>query len=375
MPTDANILAGIQWPNTQSPTSVYSQQLGLQQKQLETQQQREQLADAAIKRQQSQRQLDAAQAMANAITNNSTVNDDGSVAVNYPAAMKHLADAGFGPEVLKLDAQRREDLTSAQKLIQEQVATNGAKAGRISSWLSTIPTVDYAETDPNKLQAQSAAAQTAYASAAQGMLNEGLLPPEVAAAERNRPYTPDVQAQVQQQIKAAYTAEQQQKNLAEHVKNLHEQAMFKSQEDEANAKADEAGTKATAAQRSEAISTMPVFIKGDDKGNITSEIRQANQEALDQWRQKQPAAIQAMIPLKWSPQNEIAIRRQGLTTEQQQTGDLAQQREAREAAANTETVRHNKAEEGAKGQDLENKRRELDPFGLLNPQGPAGAFV
>lgn len=307
-------------PEVTNPLDAYSRAMQIQTQGLQQQQDRERLADEQLTRQKTQRELDAQTALAGALSSNMTTNPDGTVAVNYAGATKQLVDQGYGPEALRVDNQRREDFTNAQKLLQEQVKTKGDQAARVSSWLSTIPLVDYNESDPGKLATQTQAAASGYQSALQGLVNEGLVPPDQAQQFAAVPYSPDVQGTIVQKIKAGMDQAKQAEYVNAHIKAQHDQVMNPILEDEAAAKA-------LSAQATTAAQTMPKGEASDSgDGTIDPDVKSENQKAWDAWRNDQPAKIKKNIPQQWSPQAEMLVKRMGMTPSQEQSGEVATRR-------------------------------------------------
>lgn len=184
-------------------------EVALQPGQLAIQNQVQQENDLNV--QAAQRTQNAQKAVSDALSANTSLNPDGTLNTDHGAVIKSLSSAGFGPEAIKYDADRRADLTNALDLQikQNQVATQ--KAERLGELAATVKPVEWDNPDSNVVETQKTAATANAKRAFDQAIKEGVLPPQAAqiVEQQLANYTPDVEAQILQYRDRAPTVHRQ----------------------------------------------------------------------------------------------------------------------------------------------------------------------
>lgn len=195
-----------------------------------------------------QRSLDAATAIANAFQKNTSVGNDGAVAVNHAGVMKDLTDNGWGPEALKVDADRRANLKAAYEQEEALTKLNSAKAGRLGALAGSVVSAmrNAGDTDEQRKIAYERTMPQAVSTA----LGERLITPEHANSLLQHPYSPDAVGQFEEWANGAMNYKDQ---LDAFHKNMEESRARMLAEDTHNANvAKLPGEQADAAQKQRA---------------------------------------------------------------------------------------------------------------------------
>lgn len=190
--------------------------------------------------------------------NSSTDPTTGGLKVNQDAVMDGLNKAGFGPEGIKYDADRRADLKSAFDASEQQYKIQGAQNARLGALAASVPTVDWTNPDTDAVAAQKLAAQTRARYALQTALKEKVIDPQYEAKIESQlqNYGPDVEAQLQQFSNSAMDAAKQKEQALAIHKDTRDALLFPSQLDKSKADATKAQTEAEAAEVAAAIKKL-----------------------------------------------------------------------------------------------------------------------
>ena len=169
---------------------LQSQHLAMQ-RQLQQQQLESGSLDIAAKR----KEVGAQDTLGKLLSSHTEITPEGELKTDHGAVVKGLADAGYGAKALAYDAQRRADLKSALDAQELKTKIAGEKAGRLGSLAGSVPRVDW--TAPDAAQ-QAQQAQVAVKRALDQALAEGLLDQEHVKGLESQPYSPELEAQIQQ---------------------------------------------------------------------------------------------------------------------------------------------------------------------------------
>jgi hypothetical protein len=175
-----------------------------------------------LENQQRQRALDAQKAIGNAFTKNTKMGEDGNIQVDHMGVQRDLNAAGYGPEAMKVDTERRADLKAGFETHEAETKLHTAQAARLGSLAGSVPKVDWASP---QAPAQSKAAHDALIRAAQQAVSEKLLDPATAQKLASAEYSPEVEQQLQQWGVGAMTSAQQGEEFNRHLTQAREQSL------------------------------------------------------------------------------------------------------------------------------------------------------
>ncbi len=313
MPIDASIPLNVQPPKIEDPTlaleKVYTLRHLVQQGQI----QQAQLKAAQQQNDARARTAAAQDSLSKLLSTHTTLGENGAITTDHGAVMKGLAAAGFGPEAMKYDTQRRADLKSAIDLQEQQVKLNGEKAKRLGSIAGSV------------LQATAAQRPVAYRTALHQAVQEGLISGDAAQQLAQQPYSPEVEAQLQGFVSSAMTADQQHTAHLADLREIREKAL-----------ADTTIPK-NKAQTVEAEQATAIRARQDAAGRLAAA---TSAEQYAQVLNGLPHGLATQFPAasEWdAKKTPTAVRQLGMTAEQQTTAAATTARDTRTAAHQTFT--------------------------------------
>ena len=175
--------------------------------------QQQQLESGALEIAAKKKEVGAQDTLGKLLSTHTTITPEGELKTDHGAVIKGLADSGYGAKALAYDAQRRADLKSALDAQELKTKIAGEKAGRLGSLASSVPKVDWNAPDAAQ---QAQAAQVAMKRSLDTALAEGLLDPEHVKGLEGQPYSPELEAQIQQfGTQAMKSAEQHTAHIAD----------------------------------------------------------------------------------------------------------------------------------------------------------------